>query len=234
MNFAEFRIETAAYGIVLTDLQISQFANYLRLLQTESELMNLTAIKDEAGIIEKHFLDSLLIADKYPFTNQTLLDLGSGAGFPGIPLKIAFPKLKVTLLEPTTKKARFLAKVINNLDLRDITVIAERAETFAERERERFDLVTARAVSQLNILLELALPLVRVNGTFVAYKGAKADEEIQASQQALKKLGGSILEVVLGKLPTENDRRALIIVKKHSATPLEYPRNYGAIKKRPL
>ena len=204
------------------------------LLKDEAEKVNLTAIKDEAGIIEKHFFYSLLLAKSLPLNNQILLDLGSGAGFPGIPLKIAFPSLKVTLLEPTVKKARFLAQVINQLKLREIVVIAERAETFANREREQYDIVVARAVSQLNILLELALPLVHLDGFFIAYKGAKAGEEIQDSQNALRILGGQIHEIVLEKLPTESDRRAILIIKKTTSTPVEFPRQYGTIKKRPL
>jgi len=234
MNFEVFKEELEKININLNEDQINQFKKYLVLLKEEAEKVNLTAIKDDPGIIEKHFYDSLLLAKNLLLSNQVLLDLGSGAGFPGIPLKIAFPSLKITLLEPTIKKARFLAKVINELNLHDIVVMAERAETFADREREQYDIVVARAVSQLNILLELALPLVHVDGYFVAYKGARAGEEIQEGQNAMHILGGKIHEIILEKLPTESDRRAILIIKKVASTPSEYPRQYGAIKKRPL
>lgn len=235
MNLMDLREKMLAMGVELSDDQMLQFGDYLHLLQKESQKMNLTAIKDEPGIIEKHFYDSLLLAKHLPLNESlTLLDIGSGAGFPGIPLKIAFPNLKVTLLEPVLKKGRFLAKVINHLRLRDIVVVNERAETFAFREYEQFDIVTARAVAPLNILLELGIVLVKVEGLLVAYKGPKAEEEIHEAENALKTLGTHVENVFYECLPSEQDQRALVVIKKDIVTPSGYPRKYALIKKQPL
>ncbi len=235
MNLLIFKEEMQKIGIELNDDQMLQFGDYLHLLQKASQRMNLTAIKDEAGIIEKHFYDSLLLAKYLPFDEQTtMLDIGTGAGFPGIPLKIAFPHLKVTLLEPVLKKVRFLARVINELKLRDIIVVVERAETYAYREYEQFDLVTARAVAPLNILLELGVPLAKVEGLVVAYKGPKAEEEIKEAENALQILGCHLEDVFVERLPSDHDHRSLVVIKKDIPTPSQFPRKYALIKKQPL
>lgn len=219
-------------GIELTDLQYSQLDKYAKLLVEWNERFNLTAITNEEDIYVKHFLDCILLAKNYN-TTGTLCDVGSGAGFPGLVLKIYLPDLRVCLLEPNGKRVTFLNEVINTLDLKGIETVNERAEDFCKKRFEQFDFVTARAVAALNILSELCLPLTKVNGHFLAMKGPKAYDELKEAEKALKTLGGecaSIQSFGLG----EDNTRVIIDVNKKQHTPAKYPRNYGQIKKKPL
>ena len=207
---------------------------YLDLLMEWNQKINLTALKTEEEIIEKHFYDSLLMAEEIKFDDQSLLDVGTGAGFPGIPLKIVFEDLFVTLLEPTLKRVNFLDIVIKELGLKKIVTINKRAEDYVKDARSYYDLVTARAVSRLNMLLELCMPLVKVDGLFLAMKGSKGEEEIQESINALKILNGEIFKIQKTKLVTDNDERMNIFIKKTDEISMKYPRAYGQIKKSPL
>lgn len=216
-------------NITLTTEQLAQFDLYASLLVEWNEKFNLTAITDREGIFIKHFYDSLLL--QAPFKNtDTLCDIGSGAGFPGIPLKIAYPQLKVSLMEPTGKRCVFLNEVINQLKLTDIEVLNYRAEEYKEK---KFTYTTARAVSRLNILSELCLPLTEVNGHFIAMKGSQVHDELKEAANAIKKLGGSVREVKEIMLPDQQER-ILIDIEKVIETPAGYPRRYAQIKKKPL
>ena len=171
MNFKEMQSLLLEKGIKVTDEMILKFQKYLDLLMEWNQKINLTALKTEEEIIEKHFYDSLLMAEEIKFDDQSLLDVGTGAGFPGIPLKIVFEDLFVTLLEPTLKRVNFLDIVIKELGLKKIVTINKRAEDYVKDARSYYDLVTARAVSRLNMLLELSIPFLKVGGELIAYKG---------------------------------------------------------------
>lgn len=234
MDFAEFKSLLTADGLTLSETQINQYRVFLHMLQEWNKVMDLTAIDEEEAIIEKHFYDSLISFRYFKYGNQTILDLGSGAGFPGLVLKIAFPSLKITLLEPTLKRCNFLNAVIKELKLNDIEVINDRAETYVKQVRESFDIVTARAVSQLNILLELSIPFLRVSGTMIALKGKNAEYELKQAENAMKILKISLENKYYFTLPSEKENRYILLLKKNSHTDIRYPRNYGAIKKKPL
>ena len=234
MNFKEMQSLLLEKGIKVTDEMIIKFQKYLDLLMEWNQKINLTALKTEEEIIEKHFYDSLLMAEEIKFDDQSLLDVGTGAGFPGIPLKIVFEDLFVTLLEPTLKRVNFLDIVIKELGLKKIVTINKRAEDYVKDARSYYDLVTARAVSRLNMLLELCMPLVKVDGLFLAMKGSKGEEEIQESINALKILNGEIIKIQKTKLFTDNDERMNIFIKKTDEISMKYPRAYGQIKKSPL
>jgi len=170
-------------GIQLTQQQLEQFEQYMHILQEWNEKMNLTAITEEEEVWEKHFYDSIL-----PFASldpASMCDVGSGAGFPGIPVKIAFPKCKMTLIEPLQKRCRFLEAVVEELGLDNVKIINERAEDYAKDHRENFQIVSARAVAKLSILLELCIPLLKVNGIMVALKGKNGNEELQQAKRAI-------------------------------------------------
>lgn len=234
MNFKEMQSLLLEKGIKVTDEMILKFQKYLDLLIEWNQKINLTALKAEEEIIEKHFYDALLMAEEIKFDDQSLLDVGTGAGFPGIPLKIVFEDLFVTLLEPTLKRVNFLDIVIKELGLKKIVTINKRAEDYVKDARSYYDLVTARAVSRLNMLLELCMPLVKVDGLFLAMKGSKGEAEIQESINALKILNGEIIKIQKTKLVTDNDERMNIFIKKTDEISMKYPRAYGQIKKSPL
>ena len=208
MNFKEMQSLLLEKGIKVTDEMILKFQKYLDLLMEWNQKINLTALKAEEEIIEKHFY--------------------------GIPLKIVFEDLFVTLLEPTLKRVNFLDIVIKELGLKKIVTINKRAEDYVKDARSYYDLVTARAVSRLNMLLELCMPLVKVDGLFLAMKGSKGEEEIQESINALKILNGEIFKIQKTKLVTDNDERMNIFIKKNDEISMKYPRAYGQIKKSPL
>lgn len=218
------------YGLI--DSKISLFEKYRNLLLEWNEKFNLTAIKDLDEIEEKHFVDSLYLDKFVSLENKTLLDVGSGAGFPGIPLAIAHPNLKVFLLESNGKKVSFLKEVVKQLDLKNVEVIQSRAEEFLDKER--FDIVTARAVKELNILLEICIPLVKIGGTFVAYKSNAVDEEISHAKHAYKVLDITKVERFDYQLPNSKDNRVLLLIFKTKPTKKKYPRNYSEIVKAPL
>lgn len=236
MNYELFQMTLKKeIGIVLKDEQVANFKIYASLLQKWNKVMDLTAIDETESIIEKHFFDSLLSAKYFSYDNQTVLDIGSGAGFPGLVLKIVFPNLKITLLEPTLKRCKFLQEVISKLNLKDIEVINDRAENYIKIARNKYDIVTSRAVSRLNILLELSIPYLNDKGVMIALKGKNADEEIRESQRALNVLKSKVKEKYYLRLPSEQENRCIIlIVKTEGKIDNKYPRNYNLIKNKPL
>lgn len=231
MNKTEFQTLCEAKNISISDLQYEQLSRYAQLLQEWNERINLTAITEVRDIFIKHFYDSLLIAP-YCESAHSLCDVGTGAGFPGLVLKIVYPQLNITLVEPTLKRVNFLRLVISELDLSSITVINKRMEECAEL-KGMFDVVTARAVAALPILSELCLPFVRVGGLFIAMKGASGEEELDVSKNALHTLGGKVLSVIRETLP-EGSSRLNLLIQKHMVTPPKYPRAYAQIKKKAL
>ena len=218
-------------NIEVTNRQLQQFERYADLLIEWNEKFNLTSITGREDIYVKHFYDSIL-PSLYRDLKGSLADVGSGAGFPGIPLKIMYSDLEVTLIEPTGKRCTFLNEVISQLSLDKITVVNMRSEDYA-RENVRFDFVTARAVAELNILTELCLPLVKTDGHFIVMKGPKAYQELENASRAIRVLGGTVREV--REIPLSSDQtRVLIDIQKTSEHDPKYPRNYSQIKKKPL
>ena len=218
-------------NIEVTNRQLQQFERYADLLIEWNDKFNLTSITGREDIYVKHFYDSIL-PSLYRDLKGSLADVGSGAGFPGIPLKIMYPDLEVTLIEPTGKRCTFLNEVISQLSLDKITVVNMRSEDYA-RENVRFDFVTARAVAELNILTELCLPLVKTDGHFIVMKGPKAYQELENASRAIRVLGGTVREV--REIPLSSDQtRVLIDIQKTSEHDPKYPRNYSQIKKKPL
>ncbi len=224
-------------GIRLTARQLACFERYECELLAWNEKFNLTAIRDVEGIRTKHFLDSLTCTlawrDKPPVS---LIDVGTGAGFPGIPLKILYPAMKLTLVESVGKKADFCRHVVEMLGLEKVEVLQARAEEVGHRQehRERYDWAVARAVAHLQILVEYLLPLVRVGGGMVAQKGESGPAEAQASERAARLLGGQIRQLIPVNLPGVADDRYLVVIDKRAATPPNYPRRVGVPSKSPL
>ena len=208
---------------------------YYNMLVETSKVMNLTTIVELEESYIKHFYDSLLLSKSVDLTKDlTLADVGTGAGFPGLVLKICYPNLNVTLIEPIGKRCKFLQNVIDELGLKNIEVINQRAEDYIKIARESFDVVTARAVASLNILMEICVPYVKKQGCFVALKGASYLEEIANSTNAASKLKVKLVNKNLYNLPLNMGERAILTYKKHDLTPNTYPRMYAKIKKNPL
>ena len=223
----------STWNIALTGTQLDQLDQYAELLVSYNQKVNLTAITDPEGIEDKHFLDSLLFACQ-PEVAGKMVDVGAGAGFPGIVTKIYKPDLDLTLMEPTGKRVDFLRYACETLGLTEVSFAKERAEEAARKSwREQFDLVSARAVAALPVLAEYCLPLVRVGGVFIAMKGASAAGELAAAQGAIRRLGGRYSQTRDFRLPG-GDARSLVLVEKISQTPTAYPRNGGKIAKAPL
>ena len=218
------------YG--LDSNKIAKYELYRELLLEWNEKSNLTAIRDKDEIEEKHFLDSLYMDKFVSLENKTLLDVGSGAGFPGLALAIAHPTLKVTLLESNKKKTTFLEEVAKRLGLDNVHIVNSRAEDF--KEKEAFDIVTARAVKELNILIELCFAFVKVGGVFTAYKSSNLNQEIDKAKHAFKVLEVGDISKYEYSLPTNKDNRVLLVISKIKATKKRYPRNYSEIVKAPL
>lgn len=223
--------------IDLTADELNKFLRYHELLVEWNEKINLTAITAAHDVAEKHFVDSLL-AQKMPLSwqDKTVIDIGTGAGFPGIPLKIMDNSLKVTLFDSLQKRLNFLDTVIAELGLMDITTMHGRAEDGgrAPNLREQYDIATARAVAKMPVLLEYALPFVKVGGYFIALKGPELDEELGQSKKALKTLGAEVAEVGHFTLAGGNYTRNIALIKKVSPTPKSYPRKAGTPQKKPL
>lgn len=226
-----------AMGLVLEDYQIRQFCRFEELLLETNKVMNLTAITDPGEVAVKHMADSLSCYDERYFPKDaSLLDLGTGAGFPGIPLAIFRPDLTVTFFDSLQKRLNFLNEVCRETDLRKVAFLHGRAEEMAHQEayREQFDLVTSRAVARLSILCEWALPYVRNNGLFIALKGAQYEEEIKEASNALRILGGTLEEVRPVTLPGLSDKRAVLYIRKSGTSPAKYPRKPKMAAKHPL
>ncbi len=221
------------YGFELSENQIKQFEKFFEMLIDANKVMNLTAITEERDVILKHFLDSCLPAKSLP-KNAQVVDVGSGAGFPAIPLKILRPDLKISMVDSLLKRVNFLNSVIATLNLKDILAIHSRAEDFAKTNRESFDVTVARAVAPLNTLLEYLLPLTKVGGIAVIYKSSKLFEELEISQNALKILGGKQQEIQEFFVDEIDSKRNILIVEKLSKTPEKYPRSKNLPKQKPL
>ena len=238
MSFAEILKNAAEeYGISLSETQLQQFDRYQELLVEWNQKMNLTALTEPKDVAIKHMIDSVSVYDEKWFSEgMSVIDVGTGAGFPGLPLKILCPSLKVTLLDSLNKRVKFLETVVSELGLSDIVCVHARAEEAARQKqyREKFDAVVSRAVARLPILAEYDLPFVRVGGFFAAMKGAKYEEEAEEAKKAVKLLGG--VEPVLReiKLPGLEDKRGIIYIRKEKKTPSVYPRKAGTPEKNPI
>jgi 16S rRNA (guanine527-N7)-methyltransferase len=232
MNFKE---ELLKLNIELSDEASSRFDLYYKRLIAVNEVMNLTAITEEQEVYNKHFLDSLMIVKALDLNKEfTLCDVGSGAGFPSIPLSIISDNAKVTIIDALNKRIKFLNDLILELGLKNVIALHERAEDFAKTKREFFDVTTARAVARLNILSELCLPLTKVGGYFIAMKGQGGNEEIKEATKGIEILGGHVDKVISLELPDNAGARDIIIIKKIKETPKKYPRAFAKIKERPL
>ncbi|WP_304088404.1 16S rRNA (guanine(527)-N(7))-methyltransferase RsmG [Phascolarctobacterium succinatutens] len=236
MTFAEILAARGAEAqLSFTEEQLAQFTRYYELLVETNKVMNLTAITEPEEVAVKHMVDSLL-AYEDGMQGKTLVDVGTGAGFPGVPLKIYCPALKVTLVDSLGKRLRFLQQVIDELRLKGIRCEHLRAEDAgrSKKHREQYDYVTARAVARLSVLSEYCLPLAKKGGQFIALKGSRFAEEIEEGEAAVKILGGKIISAEPVKLPGLDDGRAIIKIAKIKATPAQYPRKAGTPEKQPL
>ena len=238
-NFRELMVkESDRENLTLTDEQISQFFQYYEMMIEKNKVMNLTAITEMEDVIVKHFIDSLSLVRAIGDMGEKpykVIDVGTGAGFPGIPLKIAFPELEITLLDPLNKRVKFLDEVIGELKLEKICAIHGRAEDCGRDEtyREKYDLCVSRAVANLSTLSEYCMPFVKKGGYFIPYKSGKLEEEMKTGQGAVKKLGGAIEDIVTFQLPN-SDERTLVKIRKISETSKKYRRKAGMPGKEPL
>lgn len=233
MTKEEFIVALNNLNIHLTKEALDALEIYASFLLEYNEHTNLTAIKTMSDIYLKHFYDSLTISKLANFTSGKLLDVGTGAGFPGMVLAICFPNIQVDLLDSNNKKIKFLEELIKKLNLTNVQTIYSRAEDYTRVNREKYDYVTSRAVADLRVLLELNIPSLKINGEFLVMKG-NIDEELKLSQNALEKLFCTITKQEEFTLPFNSGTRNIMVIKKNKETPSIYPRNYDKIKKRPL
>lgn len=236
-NISEFEKNLDQLNIILSDKQINQFIAYYELLVEWNSFMNLTAITEFDQVIKKHFLDSLSLVKAYDLSKESsIIDIGTGAGFPGVPLKISFPHLKITLLDSLNKRIKFLNEVKDKLALANLETLHGRAEDFAKPEklREKYDLCVSRAVANLSTLSELCLPYVKVGGRFISYKSEKIKEESIAAKKAIGILGGEVEKQVEFTFSDEELYRNLFVIKKIKSTPKKYPRKAGLPGKEPI
>ncbi|MCK8824535.1 16S rRNA (guanine(527)-N(7))-methyltransferase RsmG [Fuchsiella alkaliacetigena] len=239
MNNKELLISGAAeLGIKLKEKQVRQFMDYKDFLQEWNQKINLTAIEDDQEIIVKHFLDSLSCLKAMKFLNDKdkLIDVGTGAGFPGLPLKIIYPELKLVLLDSTKKKVSFLRALSRELELQDIEFLHGRAEDYGQDSnyREKFKVGVARAVASLEVLSEYVLPFLKVGAFFIAQKGDAIKDEVIDASRAVEKLGAEFVDVKTVNLPHTEIERSLVIINKIAKTPLDYPRRAGIPKQSPI
>jgi 16S rRNA (guanine527-N7)-methyltransferase len=237
MNVEQFQQGLAEKGITLSPEQLKQYEQYYETLVEWNEKMNLTAITEKGDVYLKHFFDSISAAFYFDFTKPlTICDVGAGAGFPSIPIKIAFPNIHVTIVDSLNKRINFLEHLASVLQLKNVRFVHDRAETFGQNKefREQFDVVTARAVARLSVLSELCLPLVKKNGIFLAMKAASAEDEVKSAQKAIRTLGGMIIQKEKFILPMENSERNIILIQKEKSTPKQYPRKPGTPNKTPI
>ena len=236
-NTIQFRKDIEALGIDLTEKQIQQFISYYEKLVEWNEMMNLTAITEYDEVMKKHFIDSMTLIKAFDVNQSaSVIDVGTGAGFPGLVLKIAYPNLKITLLDSLNKRIQFLNEVIGNLGLDGVETIHGRAEDFAKpgKLREKYDLCVSRAVANLSTLSEYCLPFVKEKGLFISYKSEKVQEEMVKADKAISILGGKIEKQVEFTLPDSDIYRNLFIIRKVKKTPAKYPRKAGLPSKEPL
>ena len=237
MNPSQFVQALEKQGILLTEKQMKQFDTYFKTLVQWNDKINLTALTNEEDVYLKHFYDSISASFYHDFTTeQHICDVGAGAGFPSIPLKICFPNIKVTIVDSLQKRIGFLNHLATQLELTDVAFYHDRAETFGKNTkfRESFDTVMARAVARMSVLSELCIPLVKKNGVFIAMKGAQATEELETGKIAIEVLGGEIESSNTFTLPEENSERSIVLVRKKRQTPKKYPRKPGTPNKEPI
>ena len=234
-NTEKFRKGLADLKLELTEKQIEQFLKYYEMLIEKNKVMNLTAITEYDEVIEKHFLDSISLCQVYDLSKPvTILDMGTGAGFPGIPLKIAFPEIEITLADSLNKRIKFLDEVIEELGLEKVATVHARAEELARNKehRESYDVVVSRAVANLSTLGEYCIPFVKQGGCFISYKSGEVEEEVENAKKAIKILGGQIKNIY--KFDLSEQKRSFITIEKIKTTPKTYPRKAGTPAKMPL
>lgn len=237
MNIEQFQTMLAEKGISLSPTQLEQYEQYYQTLVEWNEKMNLTAITDKESVYLKHFFDSISASFYFDFSKPIkVCDVGAGAGFPSIPIKIAFPNLHITIVDSLNKRITFLEHLAKELKLENVRFIHDRAETFGRNpeHREQYDVVMARAVARLSVLSELCLPLAKLGGTFIAMKSQSATEELQIAKKAITLLGGKLESVQSFILPLEESERSLLFLTKEKKTPKQYPRKPGAPNKTPI
>lgn len=237
MNIEQFQSMLAEKGISLSPRQLEQYEDYYRTLVEWNEKMNLTAITEKDAVYLKHFFDSISATFYFDFTKPIhICDVGAGAGFPSIPIKIAFPHLKITIVDSLNKRISFLEYLAKELKLENVHFIHDRAETFGQKaeHREKYQVVMARAVARLSVLSELCLPLTKVGGTFIAMKSLHASDELQAAKKAITVLGGKLENIQTFILPLEESERSLLFISKEKKTPKQYPRKPGTPNKTPI
>lgn len=233
MNKELLKASLNARNIFPTDTQVDQLIDLMRTTLETNEKFNLTAIKDEETFMEKMIFDSALPLAATDLSGKTLLDLGTGAGFPGMVLYILNPNINITLLDSTKKKIDYLQDYCNQHGYK-VNCVCARAEDFARKNREKFDFVTARAVSELSILMELAIPMIKVKGNLIALKAQGIEAEIDSASKAFKKLDCHLAKMYEDNLPESNEYRAIVIIEKDKVTNSKYPRDYAIIKDRKL
>lgn len=231
MNREEFITAVKELGISITDKQLEQLNKYYKALVEWNKKINLTSITEEKDVYLKHFYDSLTLFKEYDLTKDvSLCDVGTGAGFPGIVLKIAFPNLKITLVDSLQKRLKFLDYVIKLLDLKDVELVHERMEDYSKQNEEKFDIITSRAVAKAKILVEISFKALKISGHLILMKSS-FEEELSDAEKIIKDIGGEVINVNTFKLPIENSERALINIKKVRKTEAKYPRSIDKIKK---
>lgn len=232
MNLDEFKSEVNKLGVPVTEKEINLLEKYYNLLIEYNEKINLTSITEKKDVYLKHFYDSLTLVKVIDFAKiESMCDIGTGAGFPGIVIKIFYPNIKLTLVDALNKRINFLKEVVFELGLNDVNLVHARAEDYAKDNREMFDLVTARAVAKLSILMEYSMPMVKINKFFVAMKG---QDDISVSNRVLDVLSSKLEKVICFELPKEAGTRNLVLIKRVGDISIKYPRKYSDMKKKPL